>query len=137
MLRLPLPYVVIATGHMCIYDKEQCLLLFCYTVVICKTYLKNIQETIKTSRVCPQTFQTALVCCGHSLELPHKNIMLWVLIRITHNICFLCRTEKIILQLSSEPHHEKTVYAIREQQRRRSACASAQSDQSLRCALSG
>ena len=36
-----------------------------------------------------------------------------------------------------EPRHEKTCYAICEQQRRRSACASAQSDQRLCCSLLG
>ena len=35
--------------------------------------------------------------------------------------------------LSYEPHHEKTCYAICEQQRCRSACASAQSGQHLCC----
>ena len=34
-----------------------------------------------------------------------------------------------------EPRHEKTCYAIGEQQRRRSACPSAQSDQRLCCLL--
>ena len=36
-----------------------------------------------------------------------------------------------------EPRHEKTCFCICEQQRRRSACASAQSDQRLCCSLPG
>ena len=38
---------------------------------------------------------------------------------------------------SYEPRHEKTCFALCEQQRRRSACASAQSDQHLCCSLPG
>ena len=39
------------------------------------------------------------------------------------------------LSVPSEPRHEKTVFFLCEQQKRRSACASAQSDQRLYCSL--
>ena len=38
-------------------------------------------------------------------------------------------------QSITEPRHEKTCFAIGEQQRRRSDCAGAQSDQRLSCSL--
>ena len=53
---------------------------------------------------------------------------------------FYCLNTPMLQKLSGaqrrcEPHHEKICYAICEQQRRRSACASAQSDQRLCCSL--
>ena len=49
--------------------------------------------------------------------------------------CTLCFT---IFDVINEPRHEKKLsYVICNQQRRRSACASAQSDQRLYCSLLG
>ena len=49
VLRLPLSYVVIATGTVCKYYRELCRFYIWFTLVICKTCSKNIQETKETS----------------------------------------------------------------------------------------